>query len=86
MSDGSPSVGKTSGQTQYDTTVDGSLHVLHQTHRETTLLFVMTTRHGVTDAEIVEALFKVLHHLSGHEYFQDTSPVCGDGHSEDNTE
>ena len=35
-----------------DTTADAALLALHLTQRETTLLFVMTVRHGATDSQI----------------------------------
>ena len=38
-----------------DTTADAALLALHLTHRETTLLFPMTVRHGDTDSEIADA-------------------------------
>jgi Ran GTPase-activating protein (RanGAP) involved in mRNA processing and transport len=49
------------------------LHALHHTHREATRLFLMAASQGATDAQIADALWQGLPHLTDRASLQDQS-------------
>ena len=82
--------GKASGNKLHEASeAEAALLALHNTHRQSSLLFVMAARQGATDAQVADALRKGLPaHLTGQSSLDlvtrdimSSWPVVGDNRS-----